>query len=107
MPSEDVFDLGEHLRDGRWRVESASLPDLRGVSGVAVTGDAPALAAARLARADARKPVTFGGALAEGALVLGLSYDGQDTTALEDARGPVVVATTGGPLAAGARAAGH
>ena len=25
MPIEDVFDLGEHLRDGLWRVSSASL----------------------------------------------------------------------------------
>jgi hypothetical protein len=107
MPIEDVFDLGEHLRDGLWRVDSASLPDLRGVSAVAVVGEPAALAAARLALAAPSKPVTFGERPAEGALVLGLSYDGQDTTALELARGPVVVATTGGPLAAGARAAGQ
>ena len=56
------------------------------------------------------KPVTFGEPPAEGALVVCLSYDGQDASALEHlaaARGPVVAATTGGPLAAAAREAGQ
>ena len=109
MPTEDVFDLGEHLRDGLWRVDSAALPDLRGVPGVAVVGEAPALAGARLALAEPSKPVRFGEA-AEDALVVCLSYDGQDAAALaalQAARGPVVVATTGGPLGAAAREAGH
>ncbi len=110
MPIEDVFDLGEHLRDGLWRVESASLPDLRAVSGVAIAGEPDALAGARLALAGPGKPVTFGEPPAEGALVVCLSYDGHDASALEHlaaARGPVVAATTGGPLAAAARAAGQ
>ena len=110
MPIEDVFDLGEHLRDGLWRVGSASLGDLRGVPGVALAGEPEALAAARLALAGLSKPVTFGEPPAEGALVVCLSYDGHDPSALEalaGARGPVVAATTGGPLAAQAREAGQ
>jgi hypothetical protein len=109
MATEDVFDLGEHLRDGLWRVDSAALPDLRGVSAVAVVGEDAALAGARLALGAPSKPVTFGESAGD-SLVVCLSYDGQDAAALaalEAARGPVVVATTGGALGVAARDAGH
>src|SRR4051794_21511238 len=109
MATEDVFDLGEHLRDGLWRVDSAALPDLRGVPSVVVVGEDAALAGARLALGAPSKPVSFGESNGD-SLVVCLSYDGQDAAALaalDAARGPGVVATTGGRLGAAAGEAGQ
>jgi hypothetical protein len=113
MAADDVLDLGEHLRDGLWRVDTASLPDLRDVPGVTIAGEAAALAGARLALTavpEPGKPVSVDAPQAEGALLVCLAYDGEDASAvraLGAATGPVVVATTGGTLAAQAREAGH
>jgi glucose/mannose-6-phosphate isomerase len=118
----DILGLPEHLRDALWRVESASIaPEdspaglvVAGMGGSAIGGS---LAAAALGdRASRPIVVTHDYALpvwtTPGTTVLCCSYSGEteETLALYDAAGAVgarrIVSTTGGSLAASARADG-
>jgi glucose/mannose-6-phosphate isomerase len=118
----DILGLPEHLRDALWRVESAGItPEdspaglvIGGMGGSAIGGS---LAAAALGdRASRPIAVTHDYALpvwtTPDTTVLCCSYSGEteETLALYDAAGAVgarrIVSTTGGALAASARADG-
>jgi glucose/mannose-6-phosphate isomerase len=118
----EILDLGVHLRDALWRVESAGLRAEPAPGGLVVAGMGGSGIGGRLARAAigprARAPIVLARGYAlppwvgEDALVLCSSYSGatEETLAcFQDAaaRGARrIVATTGGPLAERARAEG-
>ena len=117
--AEDIVDLGLHLRDALWRVESAGLAPVDAPAGVIVAGMGGSAVGVRLALGALgprlRRPL----AIADGyalpgwagpdTLVLCSSYSGgtEETLAAYDDAGqrgaPRLVATTGGELAARAR----
>lgn len=119
---DDVLAMGEHLRDGLWRVESAglALPDAPGglvVAGMGGSAIGGALAAAALGPRAARPIVVSRSYVlppwtTRDTCVLCSSYSGdtEETVAAYAAAGRLgaarVVATTGGRLAAAARADG-
>jgi len=118
----ETLDLGLHLEDALWRVDSASIAPVDAHGGLIVAGMGGSSVGGRLAAAvlgpDLRRPL----ALAMGyevpawigreTLVLCSSYSGttEETLATYDAAkhagAPRLVATTGGPLAERARADG-
>jgi glucose/mannose-6-phosphate isomerase len=118
----DILDLGDHLQDALWRVESAALEPVDAPAGLIVAGMGGSAVGGRLALGAIggrlRRPmvVADGYALPGWAgpetLVLCSSYSGatEETLAAYDdavARGARrVVATTGGPLIDRARADG-
>jgi glucose/mannose-6-phosphate isomerase len=117
--AEDVVDLGVHLRDALWRVESAGLAPVEAPAGLIVAGMGGSAVGGRLAlgaigpRLERPMVVADGYALPAWAgpdtLVLCSSYSGgtEETLAAYDdasARGTQrIVATTGGELAERAR----
>ncbi|MET0684314.1 MAG: bifunctional phosphoglucose/phosphomannose isomerase [Solirubrobacteraceae bacterium] len=118
----ETLDLGVHLEDALWRVDSASIAPVDAHGGLIVAGMGGSSVGGRLASAvlgpELRRPL----ALAMGydipawigseTLVLCSSYSGstEETVATYDAAkaagAPRLVATTGGPLAERARADG-
>ena len=118
----ETLDLGVHLEDALWRVDSASIAPVDAHGGLIVAGMGGSSVGGRLASAvlgpELRRPF----ALAMGydipawigseTLVLCSSYSGstEETVATYDAAkaagAPRLVATTGGPLAERARADG-
>jgi glucose/mannose-6-phosphate isomerase len=118
----EMLDLGTHLRDALWRVDSAGLRAEPAPGGLVVAGMGGSGIGGRLARAAigtrARAPIVLARGYAlppwvgDDALVLCSSYSGatEETLACFDDAGERgarrVVATTGGPLAERARAAG-
>jgi glucose/mannose-6-phosphate isomerase len=118
----ETLDLGLHLEDALWRVDSASIAPVDAHGGLIVAGMGGSSVGGRLAAAvlgpELRRPL----ALAMGyqvpawigreTLVLCSSYSGatEETLATYDAAkragAPRLVATTGGPLAERARADG-
>ena len=118
----EVLDLGTHLRDGLWRVDSAGMAPIDAPGGYVVAGmggsGVGALLARGALRGRLRRPMevaqgyTLPGWVGEDALVLVSSYSGDTEEALscyDDASARAaarVVATTGGALAARARADG-
>jgi glucose/mannose-6-phosphate isomerase len=119
---EDILALPDHLRDALWRVESADLQPRPATAGLIVAGmggSAIGGALARVALGDrALRPIAIsrGYALppwtAPESTVLCSSYSGdtEEVLAAYEAAGVVgaqrIVATTGGKLAAAARAEG-
>ena len=117
--AEDIVDLGVHLRDALWRVESAGLADVDAAGGLIVAGMGGSAIGGRLARGALggrlRRPLLVGPAYKLPAwagpetLVLCSSYSGgteETLAAYDDAavRGAQrLVATTGGELAERAR----
>jgi len=117
--ADDIVDLGLHLRDALWRVESAGLAPVDAPGGVIVAGMGGSAVGGRLALGAIglrpRRPlvVADGYALPGWAgpdtLVLCSSYSGgtEETLAAYDDAGrrgaPRLVATTGGELAERAR----
>ncbi len=115
----EICDLGTHLRDAVWRVDSAALAGLDAPGGLVVAGMGGSAVGAFLARgllADRlRRPLLVADGYAipswvgEDALVLCSSYSGttEETLACYDAAraagAGIVAATTGGPLAVRAR----
>src|SRR3954447_4474783 len=115
----EVLDLGTHLRDALWRVESSGAAAVDASAGVIVAGMGGSAIGGRLAAAGFGPRLTRPFAIADGyalpgwagpqTLVLCSSYSGQTEETLacyDDAarRGaPRIVATTGGPLAERAR----
>ena len=116
---DEILDLGEHLLDALWRVESASLVPAEAPGGLIVAGMGGSAVGGRLALGAIgprlRRPLvvadgyTLPGWAGPDTLVLCSSYSGttEETLAAYDdavARGaPRVVATTGGALAERAR----
>lgn len=117
---EDILSMPDHLRDALWRIESASLRPWDSPGGLVVAGMGGSAIGGELARAvlgdRASRPVTLvrGYALPAWATpettVLCASYSGEteETLAVYEAAGALgahrIVATTGGRLAAAARA---
>jgi glucose/mannose-6-phosphate isomerase len=115
----EICDIGTHLRDALWRVDSAGLGGLEAPGGLVVAGMGGSAVGGRLAKAAvadrARRPITIvdgytlPGWVGQGTLVLCSSYSGatEETLAAYDAAGEAgaarIVATTGGPLAERAR----
>src|SRR4051794_11772028 len=115
----EVLDLGTHLRDALWRVESSGAAAVDASAGVIVAGMGGSAIGGRLAAAGLGARLTRPFAIADGyalpgwagpdTLVLCSSYSGatEETLAAYDdaARRDAarVVATTGGPLAERAR----
>jgi glucose/mannose-6-phosphate isomerase len=117
--AEDIVDLGVHLRDALWRVESAALAPMDAPGGLIVAGMGGSAVGGRLALGAIGPRLRRPMAVADGyalpgwagpeTLVLCSSYSGgtEETLAAYDdavARGaPRLVATTGGELAERAR----
>ena len=115
----EVLDLGTHLRDALWRVESSGAAAVDAPAGVIVAGMGGSAVGGRLAAAGLGPRLTRPFAIADGytlpgwagpqTLVLCSSYSGQteETLACYDDAGsrgaPRIVATTGGELAERAR----
>jgi glucose/mannose-6-phosphate isomerase len=115
----EICDLGIHLRDALWRVDSAGLGDLDAPGGVVVAGMGGSAIGGRLAlgalAGRVRRPIAIAddyslpGWVDESTLVLCSSYSGatEETLACYDAAREVgaatVVTTTGGLLAERAR----
>jgi glucose/mannose-6-phosphate isomerase len=118
----DVLGLPEHLRDALWRVESANLKSVDCPGGLVVAGMGGSGIGGLLARAALGDRCSRPMAVARGyglpawatpdTAVLCSSYSGEteETLAAYDAAGALgahrIVCTTGGRLAAGARADG-
>jgi glucose/mannose-6-phosphate isomerase len=120
----EILDLGEHLRDALWRVESANIAAHPTPDGLLVVGvDGLQRGAELLSRARPPELITAlsvrSAALAEAAAPAGaqpsqtallMSYSGEDAPVLEafERTAPArrVVLTTGGALATAARAQG-
>ena len=118
----DVLDLPNHLRDALWRVETAGLKPRDAPGGLVVAGMGGSAIGAALARAAigdrASRPIALARCYELPAwstadtMVLCASYSGdtEETLACYEAAGvvgaPRIVATTGGELAALARADG-
>lgn len=118
----DVLGTPDHLRDALWRVESAALSPREATGGLVVAGMGGSAIAGSLAVAvlgdRASRPITCARdyelppATSPEATVLCVSYSGEteETLAVYEAAGALgarrVVATTGGRLAAAARADG-
>jgi len=119
---EDVLGLPDHLRDALWRVESASLEPHDATGGLIVAGMGGSAIGGTLARATlgdrAMRPIVIARGYglpawtAPDSTVLCSSYSGntEETLAAYEAAGALgarrIVATTGGKLAAAARAEG-
>jgi glucose/mannose-6-phosphate isomerase len=115
----EICDLGIHLRDALWRVDSAGLGDLDAPGGLVVAGMGGSAVGGFLARGALherlRRPLLVSDGyelpswIGGDALVLCSSYSGAtaETLACYDAAraagAKIVVATTGGPLAERAR----
>ena len=115
----EIADLGIHLRDGLWRVDSAAIAPVDAPGGLVVAGMGGSGVGGRLARAALgprlRRPfvISHGYTVPPWTgpeqLVLCSSYSGktQETLAAYDEAGergaPRIVATIGGPLAERAR----
>jgi len=115
----EICDLGIHLRDALWRVDSAGLGGLDAPGGVVVAGMGGSAVGGLLARGALhdrlRRPLLVADGyelpswIGADALVLCSSYSGAtaETLACYDAArevgAKIVVATTGGPLAERAR----
>jgi glucose/mannose-6-phosphate isomerase len=118
----EMLDLGTHLRDALWRVDSAGLAPVDASGGMVVAGMGGSAVGGRLAlgalSGRARRPIAIAddyalpGWVGESSLVLCSSYSGatEETLACYDAAreagASIVVATTGGPLAERARGDG-
>jgi glucose/mannose-6-phosphate isomerase len=118
--TKDILALPDHLRDALWRVESANLQPHDAPGGLIVAGMGGSAVGGSLARAAlgdrASRPITLARDYAlpawttPDATVLCASYSGntEETLAAFEAAGALgarrVVATTGGELAAAARA---
>jgi glucose/mannose-6-phosphate isomerase len=118
----EALDLGTHLRDALWRVDSAAIAPVDAQGGVIVAGMGGSSVGGRLAAGVLGPQLRRPFALAMGydipawiggeTLVLCSSYSGatEETLATYDAAkaagAPRLVATTGGPLAERARADG-
>ena len=115
----EICDLGTHLLDALWRVDSAAIAPVAAPGGVIVAGMGGSGVGARLAAAALGDRLELPYAISEGyalppwagrdALVLCSSYSGttEETLASYDQaaalEAPRIVATTGGPLAERAR----
>jgi glucose/mannose-6-phosphate isomerase len=115
----EICDLGIHLRDSLWRVDSAGLGALDAPGGLVVAGMGGSAVGALLARGALhdrlRRPLLVADGyelpswIGEDALVLCSSYSGATAETLacydaaREAGAKIVVATTGGPLAERAR----
>jgi glucose/mannose-6-phosphate isomerase len=115
----EICDLGTHLLDALWRVDSAAIAPVAAPGGVIVAGMGGSGVGARLAAAGLGDRLELPYAIADGyglppwagrdALVLCSSYSGatEETLAGYDQAAslgaPRIVATTGGPLAERAR----
>jgi glucose/mannose-6-phosphate isomerase len=115
----EMLDLGTHLRDALWRVDSAGLAPVDASGGMVVAGMGGSAVGGRLAlgvlSGRARRPIAIAddyslpGWVGQSTLVLCSSYSGatEETLACYDAAreagASIVVATTGGPLAERAR----
>jgi glucose/mannose-6-phosphate isomerase len=115
----EICDLGIHLRDALWRVESAALGALDAPGGLVVAGMGGSAVGGLLARGALhdrlRRPLLVADGyelpawIGEDALVLCSSYSGATAETLacydaaREAGAKIVVATTGGPLAERAR----
>jgi glucose/mannose-6-phosphate isomerase len=115
----EICDLGIHLRDALWRVDSAGLGALDAPGGLVVAGMGGSAVGALLARGALhdrlRRPLLVADGyelpswIGEDALVLCSSYSGATAETLacydaaREAGAKIVVATTGGPLAERAR----
>jgi glucose/mannose-6-phosphate isomerase len=118
----EILDLGTHLRDALWRVDSAGLAPVDAPGGLVVAGMGGSAVGGLLARGALQDRLQRPLLVADGyrlpswigddALVLCSSYSGAtaETLACYDAArkagASVVVATTGGPLAERARGDG-
>jgi glucose/mannose-6-phosphate isomerase len=117
--SAEICDLGTHLRDALWRVDSAGLTDFEAPGGLVVAGMGGSAIGGYLARGALhgrlRRPLLVSDGynlppwVGADTLVLCSSYSGSTVETLacyDDARtvgAAIVVATTGGPLAERAR----
>jgi glucose/mannose-6-phosphate isomerase len=115
----EILDLGDHLQDALWRVESAAIAPADAPGGMIVAGMGGSAVGGRLALGAIgprlRRPLAIADGYAlpgwagPGTLVLCSSYSGtteETLAAYDDAverRAPRLVATTGGPLAERAR----
>jgi glucose/mannose-6-phosphate isomerase len=109
---DDILGLPDQLRDAMWRVESARLQPRESPGGLIVAGMGGSAIGGALARATlgdrASRPI----GLARDTTVLCASYSGntEETLAVYEAAGALgaqrIAATTGGKLAAAARAEG-
>jgi glucose/mannose-6-phosphate isomerase len=115
----EIVDLGAHLRDALWRVQSAAIAPVDAPGGLVVAGMGGSAIGGRLAAGALgprlRRPLaiadgyTLPGWAGVETLVLCSSYSGateETLSAYDDAaarNAPRVVATTGGPLAERAR----
>jgi glucose/mannose-6-phosphate isomerase len=115
----EICDLGIHLRDALWRVDSAALGDLDAPGGLVVAGMGGSAVGGSLARGALHDRLRRPLLVADGyelpswiggdALVLCSSYSGATAETLacydaaREAGAKIVVATTGGPLAERAR----
>ena len=115
----EICDLGTHLLDALWRVDSAAIAPVAAPGGVIVAGMGGSGVGARLAAAALGDRLAMPYAVSDGyalppwagrdALVLCSSYSGttEETLASYDQaaalEAPRIVATTGGPLAERAR----
>jgi glucose/mannose-6-phosphate isomerase len=115
----EICDLGIHLRDALWRVDSAALGDLDAPGGLVVAGMGGSAVGGFLARGALhgrlRRPLLVADGyelpswIGDDALVLCSSYSGATAETLacydaaREAGAKIVVATTGGPLAERAR----
>src|SRR4051794_1060600 len=115
----EICDLGTHLRDALWRVDSAGLTDVDAPGGLVVAGMGGSAVGGYLARGALHgrlhRPLLVSDGynlppwVGEGTLVLCSSYSGSTAETLacyDDARtvgAAIVAATTGGPLAERAR----
>jgi glucose/mannose-6-phosphate isomerase len=114
----EVLDLGEHLRDALWRVQSANIAPASTPGGLSVVGVDGLERGGELARQalipGLRAPLTTWRGLPEPSVlpitVLLASYSGEDRVVLDafalTQNANRVVLTTGGELASAARAAG-
>jgi glucose/mannose-6-phosphate isomerase len=118
----ETLDLGTHLRDALWRVDSAALTPVQAHGGLIVAGMGGSSVGGRLAAGALgprlRRPLALAMGydvpawIGDETLVLCSSYSGatEETLATYDAAkaagAPRIVVTTGGPLAERARADG-
>jgi glucose/mannose-6-phosphate isomerase len=118
----EALELGTHLEDALWRVDSAAIPAVDAPGGLVVAGMGGSAVGGRLAAGvlgpRLRRPLSLTTGYGvppwtgPGTLVLCSSYSGrtEETLAAYDAAGAAgaarIVATTGGDLAARARADG-
>ncbi|HET6550042.1 MAG TPA: bifunctional phosphoglucose/phosphomannose isomerase, partial [Solirubrobacter sp.] len=116
---DEVLGLGEHLRDGLWRVESSGARPVDAAGGLIVAGMGGSASGARLAVAALGSRLTRPFVVSDGyelpgwagpsTLVLCSSYSGctEETLSAYDAAAaagaPRIVASTGGPLVERAR----